>query len=86
MPKLTEKKKREIVGYLESGQEIPDDYKHLLFPPERREYELVYKGKEREEDIVANTWGVPLQAVKTFNLVKNAPRPEWRIQTRLRYC
>ena len=77
MTKLTEKQRREIVGYLESGQDIPDDYKHLLFPPERREYELVYAGKEREEDIIANTWGVPLQAVKTFNLPKKNPRPEW---------
>ena len=77
MGKLSEKQRREIVGYLEAGQEIPDDYKHVLFPPERREYELVYAGKEREEDIIANTWGVPLQAVKTFNLPKTDPRPEW---------
>ncbi len=77
MATLSEKQRREIVGYLEAGQEIPDDYKHVLFPPERREYELVYAGKEREEDIIANTWGVPLQAVKTFNLPKKGPRQEW---------
>lgn len=77
MATLSEKQRREIVGYLETGQEIPDDYKHVLFPPERREYELVYAGKEREEDIIANTWGVPMQAVKTFNLPKKGPRPEW---------
>ena len=77
MTKLTDKQRREIVGYLESGQDIPDDYKHVLFPSERWEYELVYAGKEREEDIIANTWGVPLQPVKTFNLPKKAPRPEW---------
>jgi site-specific DNA-methyltransferase (adenine-specific)/adenine-specific DNA-methyltransferase len=38
----------------------------LLFPPEKREYELVYHGKEREEDIIANPLAVPLQPVRTF--------------------
>jgi site-specific DNA-methyltransferase (adenine-specific)/adenine-specific DNA-methyltransferase len=77
MTNLTDRQRQEIMGYLESGQEVPEDYKHLLFPPERREYELVYAGKEREEDIIANTWGVPLQAVKTFSLARNASHPEW---------
>jgi site-specific DNA-methyltransferase (adenine-specific)/adenine-specific DNA-methyltransferase len=77
MTRLTKKQAQEIIGYLQTGLEVPEDYKHLLFPPERKEYELVYAEKEREEDIIANTWGVPLQAVKTFNLSKNAPRPEW---------
>lgn len=38
----------------------------MLFPPERQEYELAYTGKEREEDILAETMAVPLQPVKTF--------------------
>lgn len=37
-----------------------------MFPPEKREYELVYHGKEREEDILANTLAVPLQPVRAF--------------------
>jgi site-specific DNA-methyltransferase (adenine-specific)/adenine-specific DNA-methyltransferase len=37
-----------------------------LFPPEKREYELVYHGKDREEDIIANTMALPLQPVSTF--------------------
>jgi site-specific DNA-methyltransferase (adenine-specific)/adenine-specific DNA-methyltransferase len=41
-------------------------YKHILFPPERKEYELVYAGKDREEDILADTMAVPLQPIKTF--------------------
>jgi len=45
---------------------LPLDYKHILFPPEKREYELVYAGKEREEDILADTMAVPLQPIKTF--------------------
>jgi hypothetical protein len=33
---------------------------------EKREYELVYHGKDREEDIIADTLAVPLQPVRTF--------------------
>jgi site-specific DNA-methyltransferase (adenine-specific)/adenine-specific DNA-methyltransferase len=47
-----------------------------LFPPEKREYELVYHGKEREEDIIANTIGVPLQAIRTLG----GERPGWHNQ------
>ncbi|GIV65477.1 MAG: site-specific DNA-methyltransferase [Bellilinea sp.] len=63
---LSEHHRRHIIELLEQGQDIPQDYKHLLFPPERQEYELVYAGKEREEDILAETMAVPLQPVKTF--------------------
>lgn len=63
---LSEHHRRHIIELLEQGQDLPPDYKHLLFPPERQEYELVYAGKEREEDILAETMAVPLQPVKTF--------------------
>ncbi len=66
MLKLSEKNRERIIQVLESGEELPVDYKHVLFPPEKKEYELVYAGKEREEDILADTMAVPLQAVKTF--------------------
>ena len=66
MPDLTEYQRRQIIELLEQGQGLPLDYKHLLFPPERQECELVYAGKEREEDILAETMAVPLQAVRTF--------------------
>ena len=66
MPNLSEHHRRHIIELLEQGQDLPPDYKHLLFPPERQEYELVYAGKEREEDILAETLAVPLQPVKTF--------------------
>jgi len=55
-----------IIDILESGGDIPLDYKHILFPPEKKEYELVYACKEREEDILADTMAVPLQPFKTF--------------------
>jgi len=66
MAKLTEHQIQHIIALLEAGEDLPLDYKHLLFPPERQEYELVYAGKEREEDILAETMAVPLQPVKTF--------------------
>lgn len=37
-----------------------------FFPPERREYELIYHGKESEEKILSDAMAVPLQPVSTF--------------------
>ncbi len=51
---------------VETSEELPSEWAHELFPPERREYELVYNGKETEEQILANTMAVPFQEVSTF--------------------
>jgi len=64
--KLSERDRERIIRLLEKGEELPLDYKHVLFHPEKKEYELVYAGKEREEDILADTMAVPLQPIKTF--------------------
>ena len=66
MAKLNERDRERIIELLEKGEDLPLDYKHILFPPEKKEYELVYAGKEREEDILADTMAVPLQPIKTF--------------------
>jgi len=66
MRTLTDTQRQHIIELLERGEDLPLDYKHLLFPPERQEYELVYAGKEREEDIPAETMAVPLQPFRTF--------------------
>lgn len=66
MAKLNERDKERIIELLEKGEDLPLDYKHILFPPEKKEYELVYAGKEREEDILADTMAVPLQPIKSF--------------------
>lgn len=50
----------------ENGEELPADWARELFPPERREYELIYYGKETEEQILADTMAVPLQPISTF--------------------
>ncbi len=51
---------------LQKGEELSPAWSRILFPPEKRECELVYHGKEREEDILADTLAVPLQPVRTF--------------------
>lgn len=51
---------------VENGEELPVEWARELFPPERREYELVYDGKESEEKILADTMAVPLQPISTF--------------------
>jgi site-specific DNA-methyltransferase (adenine-specific)/adenine-specific DNA-methyltransferase len=66
MPNLSDTHRQHIIELLQRGEDLPLDYKHLLFPPERQEYELVYAGKEREEDILAETMAVPLQPIRTF--------------------
>lgn len=71
MAKLNERDRERIIELLAKGEDLPLDYKHILFPPEKKEYELVYAGKEREEDILADTMAVPLQPIKTFGTNDN---------------
>jgi len=66
MTDMTGEQRHEIIRLLQQGEEISPEWARILFPPEKREYELVYHGKEREEDILANTLAVPLQPVRTF--------------------
>ena len=70
MRKLSEQKIERIVSLLKEGKPLPEDYKAILFDT-KREYELIYADKKREEDILADTMAVPLQRVKTFRNGKN---------------
>src|SRR3990172_7758718 len=63
---MEEELRQAVIEKLRNGEDLPVDWARFLFPPEKREYELVYHGKEREEDILANTLAVPLQPVRTF--------------------
>jgi DNA modification methylase len=63
---MSPEQREELIRLLQAGEEISPEWARLLFPPEKREYELVYHGKEREEDIIANTLAAPLQPVRTF--------------------
>lgn len=65
MRKLSEQEIERIVSLLKEGKPLPEDYKNILFGT-KKEYELIYADKDREEDILADTMAVPLQKVKTF--------------------
>lgn len=67
--------RQSVIDKLRRGEELPAEWARELFPPEKREYELVYYGKEREEDILADTMAVPLQRVNTFG--KNGNEDAW---------
>src|SRR3989338_1103119 len=70
MRKLTEVELEQIAALLRQGKPLPEDYKNTLFDA-KKEYELIYSEKEREQDILAETMAVPLQKVKTFRNGKN---------------
>lgn len=63
---MNDEQREELIRRLQKGEELSPEWARILFPPEKREYELVYHGKEREEDIISNTLAVPLQKVRTF--------------------
>jgi hypothetical protein len=56
---MTPEQIEELIRLLQQGEEISPEWARILFPPEKKEYELVYYGKEREEDIIADTLPVP---------------------------
>ena len=55
-----------VIEALRRGEDLPAEWARELFPPEKREYELVYHGKEREEEVLAETMATPLQAIRTL--------------------
>ena len=63
---MTPEQREELVRLLQKGEELSPAWSRILLPPAKRECELVYHGKEREEDILADTLAVPLQPVRTF--------------------
>ncbi len=78
---LSEKEIQYIVEQLKKGEQLPEDLKYKLFPVKQKEYELVYGGKMRKEDILANEDGVfpvPLQVEKIFNGKRDAFKDGWR--------
>jgi len=58
--------RQRVIDALLHDEPLPADWSHILFPPEKREAELVYEGKGREEEILADTMSVPLQPVSAF--------------------
>jgi len=70
MKQLTKQQKEEIIKRIQEDKQIPDEYRFLIPFETEREYELVYAGKERKEDILADTLSVPFQPIKKFGGVK----------------
>lgn len=66
MNKLNKEEIEFITKYLKAGTPLPESYRYVIPFEVKKEYELTYHGKEREEDILADTMAVPLQPVKTF--------------------
>lgn len=65
MRRFSDQEIERFVSLLKEGKPLPEDYKGSLFDT-KKEYELVYADKEREQDILADTMAVPLQKIKTF--------------------
>lgn len=61
-----------LAELLTNGDSMPPEFKNSLFPPDRHEYELTYHGKDREEEIVAETMAVPLQVIREFGGPSNS--------------
>lgn len=69
-PKINKQDVEFLIDCLKNGKEIPEVYKYAIFPTKQKEYELVYAGKMRKEDVLADTEEakpVPLQIEKVFN-------------------
>jgi len=81
---LSDYDKQKIIALLQEGKSLPEFYKTKLFPAEDREYveltkiyQLVYQGKKRKEDVIAETLAAPLQEARSFNTDHSFP-DGWR--------
>ncbi len=69
---MNDAQRQEIIRLLEQGEELSPEWARIVFPPEKREYELIYYGKDRQEDVIAETLAVPLQKVRAFGQGKSS--------------
>lgn len=79
--KLSQREINDLIERLQKGDNLPEDYKYKLFPVKQKEYELVYGGKMRREDVLANEDGVfpvPLQIEKIYNGKREQWKDGWR--------
>lgn len=82
--KLTENEKEKIIELIKVGKKLPALYKSKLFDSDdtefievTKDYRLVYKGKSRKEDIIAQTPAAPFQKIRSFNS-DNPFEDDWR--------
>ena len=67
---MSPEQRNRLIEILASGEELSPEWSRILFPPEKREYELVYHGKDREEDIIANPKKIKILQVEAVQLVR----------------
>ncbi len=83
MPPLTESERKEPIDLLNSGEAIPEKWKYRLFAGLKRdqeigkEYRLVYDGKMKREEVLAQTPAAPWQLVREF-CTERPFSEEWR--------
>lgn len=72
--KLTEEEKNKIIELIQEDKSIPSHFRHKLFGEQGAEYvertgiyRIEYKGKMREQEIIAGTPSAPLQLMRSFN-------------------
>ena len=63
---MKDEERNRIIELLKKDEMLSSEWASVLFPNQRRECELVYEGKAREEDILAETMAVPLQQTRIF--------------------
>ncbi len=81
MKPLSDKEIQFLTEKIKKGEDIPLDFKYKLFPTEHKEYELVYEGKMRKEDLLSDEDGVtavPLQVEKIFNGNRDSFGDDWK--------
>ena len=71
---MDEHTRQTLIEILQNGGSIPAEYEEIIFPTTKKEYELKYAGKEREEVIINNTMSAPFQEIKHFG---NVQSDEW---------
>ena len=79
--KINEEQLNFIMNLLKEKRNLPEEFKYLLFPIKQKEYELIYAGKIRKEDLLANEDGVfpvPLQIDKVFNGERESFDDDWK--------
>ncbi len=81
MTELSQREKDYLIEKLQKDEQLPDDFKYKLFPTTQKEYELVYAGKMRKEDILADEDGVtaaPLKIERTYNGDRKSYPDGWK--------
>lgn len=64
---MTPEQRENLIEMLRAGQNPPAEWASVIFPARKKEYELVYHSKQREEDVIAETLAIPLQPIRSFN-------------------